>query len=69
MRIDDLLESVYGRLPEKWGVRIEIENDSIWIAAISPAGEICHVDSDEASVVDAVNDALSIAQRKHEFGY
>lgn len=63
MRIDDLLESISGRLPAGWSVRCEVENGAAWVEARGPDGIRHTIDSDEADIERQMEEATVMAQR------
>ena len=62
MRIDDLLESISGRLPTGWSVRCEVENGAAWVVAVGPDGKLYGLDSGEDDVERQMEEALVMAQ-------
>lgn len=63
MRIDDLLESISGRLPDGWSVRCEVENGAAWVCAVAPDGELHHIHSNETDIEIEMEEATVMAQQ------
>jgi NADH:ubiquinone oxidoreductase subunit F (NADH-binding) len=66
MKIDDLIESISGGLPEGWRVRLEIENGAATVTAIRPDGSEVPIDDDEQEVEGLLREALHLALDERE---